>query len=698
MVQRRRAAAWLLLLLASVHHATAGPGVNSRRKKRTNTWAQSAADVATRTMTAAAEMLQLSTPPFVYHMDKPEHRAGLITALWSDDLLGLSGRFSADNSVLAQLFADQLMDDADQTRFRQLDNGPRFENVIRSIFRSRSSRIVPLETAALSIQWLYYKVPRPVWSAMTYYSRMVMSRSWVETLCDDAVLCDPGPQYPVVRGITAAVFDNLRMCVGYGSYATSQSSGYAIDMTNWATVFMPASAAPNSDGIDMDAMLGQGGIFRTDVSLDEFIDLFSPAAPDILANQRSRWKFHLAAAANGIIWDSTPFQSPYPPTRFHFHDPIFDRLQSSYADVNFELNVMRRSPFHRFSDAIMLGGDGLSYMRVIHRLSQNARLFLETKPIVIPRFGENPHGRFHIMHGDWRVWAPLLMRLAAVVGNRQVKSDPTVVDFNSHEHSLRIFTRACAEYVVEIARTGTDYTQTAQFLEDADRNLSFSYVVYFLYLFAFKYLEYRNAGRTNDSKKLDLLWRENLRTAKTAKANKTNYRQMSIILIYWGCVLLEPLQTFYHNTRTLRWIHSHVGWDMPIEKLNMWLKEAVISQITESQICQFIRRLNFTQHVVRCIKTIVGANRQPEHATLKNIDHDVALMKEFLRTCIGTTYRQCTQDSDANLLSVDMSDWGGLRRPRACAPHRQLRLSMADYRSYVRRQVAKLCPWHRWRP
>ena len=173
---------------------------------------------------------------------------------------------------------------------------------------------------------------------------------------------------------------------------------------------------------------------------------------------------------------------------------------------------------------------------------------------------------------------------------------------------------------------------------------------------------------------------------------------MSIILIYWGCVLLEPLQTFYHNTRTLRWIHSHVGWDMPIEKLNMWLKEAVISQITESQICQFIRRLNFTQHVVRCIKTIVGANRQPEHATLKNIDHDVALMKEFLRTCIGTTYRQCTQDSDANLLSVDMSDWGGLRRPRACAPHRQLRLSMADYRSYVRRQVAKLCPWHRWRP
>jgi hypothetical protein len=271
------------------------------------------------------------------------------------------------------------------------------------------------------------------------------------------------------------------------------------------------------------------------------------------------------------------------------------------SDVNFELDVMRRSTYHRFSDAIMLGGDDLSYMRVIHCLSQNARLFLESKPVVIPRFGENPHGRFHMMHGDWRIWAPLRMRLAAVVNNRQVKCDPTVVDFNSHEHFLRIVTRACAEYVAEISLTGTDYTFVTRFLQDAEKNLSFSYVVFFLYLFGFKYLEYRNAGRTNDSKKLDLLWRENLRSAKTAKANKTNYRQMTIILIYWGLCLVEPLQTFYHNTRTLRWIHSHVGWDMPIEKLNMWIKQAVITQVSESQICQFIRRLNFTQHVVRCI-------------------------------------------------------------------------------------------------
>ena len=62
--------------------------------------------------------------------------------------------------------------------------------------------------------------------------------------------------------------------------------------------------------------------------------------------------------------------------------------------------------FHRFSEGLMIGGDGLSYMRLIHRLAQDPRRYLETTPIVVPRMGENPHGLFHFMHGDWRIWAP----------------------------------------------------------------------------------------------------------------------------------------------------------------------------------------------------------------------------------------------------------------------------------------------------
>ena len=141
---------------------------------------------------------------------------------------------------------------------------------------------------------------------------------------------------------------------------------------------------------------------------------------------------------------------------------------------------------------------------------------------------------------------------------------------------------------------------------------------------------------------------------------------------------------------------SHVGWDMPIEKLNMWIKESVVSNISRWQICQFIRRLNFMQHVMRCIRSLVFWRRERDTSTPKEIRADVDLIKEFLRKLIGTTYGAATQPSDANLLGVDMADWGGQRRARECAPFVQLRHGQNGYREYVRKQIAKLCPWHHW--
>ena len=88
--------------------------------------------------------------------------------------------------------------------------------------------------------------------------------------------------------------------------------------------------------------------------------------------------------------------------------------------------------------------------------------------------------------------------------------------------------------------------------------------------------------------------------------------------------------------------------------------------------------------------------RVRDAATPKDITADVLLIKEFLRTHIGTTYARATQPSDANLLGVDMSTWGGLRRQRVCAPFNQLRGAQGGYRDYVRLQIAKLCPWHHW--
>ena len=103
------------------------------------------------------------------------------------------------------------------------------------------------------------------------------------------------------------------------------------------------------------------------------------------------------------------------------------------------------------------------------------------------------------------------------------------------------------------------------------------------------------------------------------------------------------------------------------------------------------------QSLSRALQRIVYANRKDNSsATLKDIATDVQLIKEFLRTNIGTTYAAATQQSNDNLLSVDMSDWGGRAYPRANAPFQQLRNAQNGYREYVQNQLQKLCPWQRW--
>ena len=658
-------------------------------------------------------LLRLVRPPFVYHMDSPTERKALIDKLWSGQYEDSIGRFTASNGDLINLFGQQVeveagaADELPIGRPRRPDrlqsSWPRFEGVLLALFRARSQKMVALETAALSVRFLHYRVSRNVWDTVAFFSRLVMHRQWTEQLCDDALKRDPGAPYEVTKALTAACFDNYTIKVGYGSFATVDRKGERFDMTNWGSVSVPASAVPAN--LSLQAML-HGGIFRDDISLTAFARSFSVIAPDIVANQQKRWRHYMQRAKDGKLDEKPNFASPYPPTHFVWHDPIKDRLQSSYEDVNFEVDWIRAHAMHKDSAAVMLGGDGLTYMRIISRLAQSPRLYLWTSPIIIPRLGEHPHGTYHVLHGDWRLWWPLIERAAVIVGNKQVVADPNVSQFNESEHFLRILTAACAEYVLEIAQTGTDVRATSTFLNDADANLSFAYVCQFLYLFGFKFKQMRDSVRTNDSATLDLLWRENLASARAAtksgnvgESGKTNYATMSVVLIYWGCALREPLATAYHNTRTLRWIFSHVGWDMPVEMLNMLIHESVVANITHELIQKFVRRLNFTWVVHRGLERILKANRARDEATLKDIDKDKKLLMEWLRTSIGTTYAQATQASNDNLLGVDMSRWGGDRdaaAKRRGAPWAKRVAVMQDCDEYVRRKMRDYCHWHSW--
>ena len=287
--------------------------------------------------------------------------------------------------------------------------------------------------------------------------------------------------------------------------------------------------------------------------------------------------------------------------------------------------------------------------------------------------------------------------MARVVNNKFIKTDPIISQFNEHEHFLRIVVEAFSEYVLEISQTGSDYHNSTHFLQVAERNICFSYICYFLFLFGFKYVQMRKAIRENNSQLLDIIWRENLASARSGLANKTQYSQMTVSMIYWGTALREPLQTaFLHNTRTLRWVKTHVGWDLPIEMLNKWIKESVVAHVTEDYLKKFISRINFTQRVKRQLETVQYVNREAETEHLKMIRTDKEIIKKYLRDNIGSDFATCTAYSDDDVLGMDLSDWGGANHLRENTPWKQTERKMQDYRDYVRRHLGKLCPWHHW--
>lgn len=290
----------------------------------------------------------------------------------------------------------------------------------------------------------------------------------------------------------------------------------------------------------------------------------------------------------------------------------------------------------------------------------------------------------------------MLMCMARVVNNKFIKTDPIISQFNEHEHFLRIVVEAFSEYVLEISQTGSDYHNSTHFLQVAERNICFSYICYFLFLFGFKYVQMRKAIRENNSQLLDIIWRENLASARSGLANKTQYSQMTVSMIYWGTALREPLQTAFHNTRTLRWVKTHVGWDLPIEMLNKWIKESVVAHVTEDYLKKFISRINFTQRVKRQLETVQYVNREAETEHLKMIRTDKEIIKKYLRDNIGSDFATCTAYSDDDVLGMDLSDWGGANHLRENTPWKQTERKMQDYRDYVRRHLGKLCPWHHW--
>ena len=149
--------------------------------------------------------------------------------------------------------------------------------------------------------------------------------------------------------------------------------------------------------------------------------------------------------------------------------------------------------------------------------------------------------------------------------------------------------------------------------------------------------------------------------------------------------------------RTLRLVDTHVGWDMFCERVNRAIKTAVTSHINRERIAKFVNELNFTSHVASGLDAL-GAHTATKPAE-KSARTDIDRLKQFFRARVGTTFAACTAPSEANLLDLDLTSWGGRpSRMRRFMPWTKVQRKNNDLDAYVRGQLQKLCHWHTWAP
>lgn len=397
------------------------------------------------------------------------------------------------------------------------------------------------------------------------------------------------------------------------------------------------------------------------ISMGAFCAQFMASNPAVLLNKRKRFASFLRRTADGTLF-TRPNIVPEWVAHLHYAPPMFGVLQSSYDDVEAELNEMRSRNGHL--KILFVGGDGLSILRINHLLRNHPDLYLESTPIVVPVQGEAPHGVYHVMHGGWRLYIRFIRACVRApnvggVGGQQdkaTKDDPSVKDFNTHIYLLWKLTRAAGEYLLVLSNTpgAIDFDQTSEFIEAAEENIDLAWLVHFLYDFAYLVLEFKQDVRGCESQHLDLLWTEYFATAHTGTANKIHYTTMAVMRVWWAQAMTPQLASLYHKIRSLPMSNNKgvkVGWDTPIEWLNGAITAGVEKLVSESRIENFIERFPLLQHNYNVLRAEFFS-RAEHHSWMKSMETDVNHWKAFFIEKIGRNWQQATSRNTTSKLGI----------------------------------------------
>ena len=126
--------------------------------------------------------------------------------------------------------------------------------------------------------------------------------------------------------------------------------------------------------------------------------------------------------------------------------------------------------------------------------------------------------------------------------------------------------------------------------------------------------------------------------------------------IYWSNALNPKLKFIYDQMRTLSLLGlpgSNVGWDMPIEKENLYISTHVVRP-NYDRIDKYVAELNFTGPVSRGIEKLLLANRVRKPKQMANIRQDVQKVTEYLIEKLGGTWSEaCVSRAQTDSLLVN---------------------------------------------
>jgi hypothetical protein len=610
-----------------------------------------------------------------------DERKRLIDWLWAGDFSDCTTEILEQNPELAE-FIDE------RTTVARLPTEPRAKaaalrrrrtrhNFLAGVLaRNRSRDFVPRHQLLLSIEAHASQMNVRFWDMLSSV-RVLLSRNWVHDLITEAMQSYPGCSYEQLDWVSAAVFDNYTTNFNYDARHTQETHGCKIDMTNWTTIFLPKATLPH---VDLGILPGATPLqqaFKHGFNMESVVTLCTPDHPDLVLFRRDRWRGSFEAIRERSYFHRPAYQPPQAHECF-WQEPMPGVLQSSYADVEFELDKVRGHDMHKDSKFLFIGGDGLAINRINHTLARKWGQYLNQYPVVIPVQGEHPHGTAHVLHMGWRPFWPMLQTILRGIDHSECVRDWAVSDYNDHDHAMCIVIEGVAQYFLHLDSLGggPDIDDLGPFNTACAINTDLEWLVRFLSDFGFLYWSFRQAVRSNDSATIDLVWRECISFMHTSESNKTQYAPMAVLRVFWSEALSPPLASIYHKNRTLSMLGlpgSNAGWDMWQEKGNLSIAMNVVRP-SQERIAKYMYELNFTGAVSKNLTKELMGQRKVAAAKMVKISNDVQLVVDFLCDKLGSSWAQALtprQHRHARIITPPKSPrpWEAVERGKAELPN-----------------------------